>query len=103
MSAIASRAKRSLLNLERLVGVLEQPGYESIGISASEAVDILGRFKIWAANIGAFQDINIKSSLEFRVRDAPKIASQITELLDELTESLDDSMCTLLESRLNLQ
>ena len=103
MSAIASRAKRSLALLERLVGALELPDQKPIGISVSEAVDSLGRFNIWEAEIGAFSDINIKSSLEYRVRHAPKLASQIMELLDELIESLDDSMQTSLELLLRIQ
>ncbi|KAH7403443.1 hypothetical protein BKA64DRAFT_450220 [Cadophora sp. MPI-SDFR-AT-0126] len=90
MSTIASRAKRSLALLERLIELLKKPGQESIGLFASEAVDALDRFRIWASNIGAFQDINVKSSLEYRIRDAPKIANQITELLGELIESLED-------------
>ncbi|KAG4435673.1 hypothetical protein IFR05_008839 [Cadophora sp. M221] len=90
MSSIASRAKGCLAQLERLVGLLKQPDQQPIGLSATEAVDTLGRFRIWAANIGALQDIHTKSSLAYRVRDAPKISKQITELLDELAQSLDD-------------
>ncbi|KAL2067320.1 hypothetical protein VTL71DRAFT_1744 [Oculimacula yallundae] len=90
MSSIALRARKCLAHLERLVGLLKQPDPEHIGLTELEAVDVLDRFRIWAANIGALQDVNMKSSLEHRVRDAPKIAKQITELLDELAESLED-------------
>lgn len=92
MPSIASRAKGCLAQLGRLVGLLEEPDQELIGLSATEVVDTLGRFRIWAANIGALQDIHTKSSLAYRLRDAPKIARQITELLDELAESLEDGM-----------
>ncbi|KAH7330210.1 hypothetical protein BKA65DRAFT_554201 [Rhexocercosporidium sp. MPI-PUGE-AT-0058] len=73
MSSIPSRTKECLAQFDRLIGLLKQPYQELIGLSATEAIDALGRFRIWAANI-----------------DAPKIAKQITELLDELAESLDD-------------
>ncbi|KAH6719114.1 hypothetical protein BKA61DRAFT_473803, partial [Leptodontidium sp. MPI-SDFR-AT-0119] len=92
MPSIASRAKGCLAQLGRLVGLLEEPDQELIGLSATEVVDTLGRFRIWAANIGALQDIHTKSSLAYRLRDAPKIARQITELLDELAESLEDGV-----------
>lgn len=75
------------------MGLLQQPDLTSqTGISEAEAVDIHGRFRIWAGNVGAFQNSDIKSSLDYRLRDAPKIATQIIELLDELAESLDDGM-----------
>jgi hypothetical protein len=50
----------------------------------------VGRFKIWAGNIGAFQPFDLKSSLDFRLRDTPKISTQILEILDDLAESLED-------------
>jgi hypothetical protein len=32
----------------------------------------------------------LKSSLDFRLRDAPKISTPILEILDDLAESLED-------------
>lgn len=49
----------------------------------------LGRLKIWAGNIGAAQNAHIKTSLQYRVRDAPKIANYIMDLLLDLAEDLN--------------
>lgn len=50
--------------------------------------DELGRFRVWAANIGAHQQG--LSSLDYRLRDASHIQSQISRLLTALEESLID-------------
>lgn len=99
MSPIASRAKKSVSLFENLVELLRQPGHEhSYGISEAETTDAFGRFKIWAGNIGAFQPFELKSSLDFRLRETPKISTQILEILDDLAESLEDGavLCSYL-------
>jgi hypothetical protein len=53
-------------------------------------IDQLGRFKIWAGNIGAFQELSTPSSLEHRLREAPKVGAQVAELLDDLEETLQE-------------
>lgn len=53
-------------------------------------VDQLGRFKIWAGNIGAFQELSTPSSLEYRLREAPKVGAQVAELLYDLEETLQE-------------
>jgi hypothetical protein len=91
MSPIASRAKSCVELFERLNELTLQPDeQQNDNIPTSEAVDGLGRFKIWAGNIGAFQRFESKSSLDYRLRDALKIAVQIVSLLDDLAESLED-------------
>jgi hypothetical protein len=79
-SPIASRAKKCLELFTALVALPhqpnEQPGHD---LSAAEAVDCLGRFKIWAGNLGAFQQFESKSSLDYRLRDASKISTQIVD------------------------
>jgi hypothetical protein len=89
MSPIASCAKNCLGLFEDLVELLRQPAHQD-DISDTEITDAFGRFKIWAGNIGAFQQIDLKSSLDFRLRDTPKISTQILEILDDLAESLED-------------
>lgn len=58
-------------------------------------IDQLGRFKIWAGNIGAFQELPLPSSLDYRLREAPKVADQIRELLEDLIETLQDILAIL--------
>lgn len=53
-------------------------------------VDELGRFCLWANNIGAFLRIEFRNSLDFRLREASKICSRVVEFLEDLVEALDD-------------
>ncbi|KAE9376716.1 hypothetical protein N431DRAFT_453112 [Stipitochalara longipes BDJ] len=92
MSPIALRANKCVGLFEDLVELLRQPDQQyDYGISDTETTDAFGRFKIWAGNIGAFQQIDLKSSLDFRLRESPKISTQILEILDDLAESLEDA------------
>ncbi|KAJ6032215.1 hypothetical protein N7540_002947 [Penicillium herquei] len=50
--------------------------------------DELGRLRVWAANIGAHQ--TRQSSLDYRLRDASHIRSQIVVLLGQIQELLTD-------------
>lgn len=47
------------------------------------------RFRLWAANLGVFASGH--ASLEYRLRDAPKIESWVQETLDELVDELNQS------------
>jgi hypothetical protein len=56
--------------------------------------DEFGRLKIWSSNLGAHR--SGKSSLDFRLSDATELRARVVELLESLTESLDEGNCTLL-------
>ncbi|CAI7646445.1 unnamed protein product [Penicillium crustosum] len=58
--------------------------------------DELGRLRVWAANIGAHQ--TRQSSLDYRLRDASHIKSQIVRLLEQFQELLTDLKDVLEES-----
>ena len=58
-------------------------------VSAVAWTDELGRLRVWAANIGAHQ--TGQSSLEFRLRDASNIKTQIEHLLKDLLQALNDA------------
>lgn len=58
--------------------------------------DELGRLRVWAANIGAHQ--TRQSSLDYRLRDASHIKSQIVRLLEQFQELLTDLKDVLGES-----
>lgn len=55
----------------------------SIGI---ELQDELGRFNLWAGNIGVFSPL--QASLDFRLIDVPDIRSQFLRQLDTLSITL---------------
>ncbi|MCJ1451659.1 hypothetical protein MMC28_001999 [Mycoblastus sanguinarius] len=68
---------------------VEQPEYSYEGkVPSVSWTDELGRLRVWAANIGAHQ--TGQSSLEFRLRDASHISQQITKLLGDLHQIIDD-------------
>lgn len=51
-----------------------------------ELQDEMGRFNLWAGNIGVFAPL--QASLDFRLIDAPEIRSQFLRQLDTLSISL---------------
>jgi hypothetical protein len=60
-------------------------------IALSDIYNELARFNIWAINIGAFQPAESAVSLAQRLRNAPRIAGQIIELLNDMEDTLQDS------------
>lgn len=65
-------------------------------VPLQEWTDELGRLRVWAANIGAHQ--TRQSSLDYRLRDASHIKSQIVRLLEQFQELLTDLKDVLEES-----
>src|SRR5579859_3650086 len=58
------------------------------GLSSTELADELGRFRIWATNIGALR--TGRASLDYRVRDADYLQQNVKSLLVELTGILSE-------------
>lgn len=52
--------------------------------------DEFGRFRVWAANIGALQKGH--SSLDYRLREAPLVQENVQKLLKEVHDCLQESM-----------
>jgi hypothetical protein len=63
--------------------------------------DQYGRFSTWAGNLGAFQRLPATSSLDYRLRESPKIVTQIQELLDDLYEMLQSIYAIVSGQKLN--
>jgi hypothetical protein len=69
----------------------ESPAKElEFGITLSESYNELARFNVWGSNIGAFQPAESSVSLAQRLKNAPRIAWQVTELLNDMEDSLQD-------------
>ncbi|KAF2003783.1 hypothetical protein P154DRAFT_428370 [Amniculicola lignicola CBS 123094] len=60
-------------------------------LSQPAVEDQSARYKIWAGNLGAFQRLPSTSCLDYRVRESPKVATQIQELLEDLRDALQDA------------
>ncbi|CAG8971714.1 hypothetical protein HYALB_00003182 [Hymenoscyphus albidus] len=84
-SPVAAGARSCMELLEKLVKVSD----DSQCVSKADSVDLLDRFKLWAGNMGALHPFNITTSLDFRLRESPKISNRISELLDELVECVE--------------
>lgn len=67
-------------------------------ISPAAILDELGRFRLWANNIGAFLRIDYQNSLDFRLRDASTIRSRVVEFLGDLEEALENGKNGFLEN-----
>jgi len=85
IGAIASKAKASARLFDELCYLPETDL-----TARTVLLDQSSRFQIWAANIGALQEPPLPSSLDHRLREAPRIADQIKELLDDLIEALQE-------------
>jgi hypothetical protein len=92
-SPIASQGKACAALFDRLCALFENGEQQlTYKISHLEVCDCYGQFKIWAGNIGALQTIQSTSSLDYRLREVPKVSKQVTSLLEDLGEVLEDSM-----------
>ena len=89
---IARQCDVCIEGFQRLNELSDQNGGIIMGIASSNIADELSRFQIWVGNLGAKQPMSLKSSLEHRVRDAPKLKRQIVELLGDLEEVLADGI-----------
>lgn len=79
----------SLINSDTLADHTEE-------VPLQEWRDELGRLRVWVANIGAHQ--TRQSSLDYRLRDASHIKSQIVRLLEQFQELVTDLKNVLEES-----
>jgi len=53
--------------------------------------DAKARFRAWAVNIAALQKIHLRSSLDFRLKDAAELRQRIVKILEELVKSLENA------------
>ena len=88
-SPIALRSCRCLELFFELVGN-DGDNHSKHRISAAAFLEEFGRFRLWGCNIGAFLTIDHRNSLDFRLRELPKISSRIVEFLQDLVEALND-------------
>lgn len=94
-SPIASQVKACAEHFHQLCALLEDAEGQAIhDISHLQVSDCSGQFKIWAGNIGALQTIQSASSLDYRLREVPKVSTQVVSRLEDLEEALADGTCS---------
>lgn len=77
------------LDLFQQVQVTDYPGSAEDG-SAESFADEAERFELWAVNLGLF--VGGHGSLDYRVREADKLAQTIRRFMRELNESLAEGI-----------
>jgi hypothetical protein len=86
-ASISDRTHSCLESFNALIHSLEthRKGHgEELSLLAVE--DQIGRFRLWAGNIGALQEG--RGSLDYRLRDAKFVVENVQRLLDSLQASL---------------
>lgn len=83
---LAERANTCKLKLQDLGHAVceRSPG----GADAVLARNTLGRFKSWGNNLGAFKNAESKSSLDHRLRKAPKMTHLVQRSLTRLEDAV---------------
>ena len=92
-SPVATHGQACARHFDELCALFDDEERQFIyEISRLQVGDSYGQFKIWAGNIGALQPIQSASSLDYRLREVPKVSKQVVALLQDLDESLEDGM-----------
>ena len=91
MASISAKAAAVYSTVENLKQFLPVSGTASAPtVTIESLVDVSERFGLWARNIGALHPPESKLSLDSRRQNAPEIQEWVSELLDDLTEALND-------------
>ncbi|KAK1840534.1 regulator of conidiation-1 [Colletotrichum chrysophilum] len=59
------------------------------GLEQRDVQELIQRFEQWAGNLGVFQQSSSKLSLDYRLRDSPKVRAPILNMLADFKESTD--------------
>lgn len=94
-SAISSQSNTCMSLYQRLFVELHEATHEQCrenkfdrDLTLARVGDARARFKAWAVSIAAFQSGHLRSSLDYRLKDASEIRERILKILAELQESL---------------
>ncbi|TLD13586.1 uncharacterized protein PgNI_04960 [Pyricularia grisea] len=92
ISCRSRQARQRLADIiNYLTNIEAQPSSaQEVNISSSNVEDVLGKFDMWAGNLGALRSPETKLSLDQRLAIDPEIRGQICVDWDELLETLDE-------------
>lgn len=74
---------------EQLCDAWEMTTIPDCEISLTAITKESERFKTWSKNIAALQDVSLRSSLEYRLRNNQRTRERVEEVLVYLRESLE--------------
>jgi hypothetical protein len=90
-TSIALRGWACVKGFDQLILIFKDSnGEKNSGMNPSAVTDEFSRFKLWAGNIGALHKAERTTSLEYRLRNAPRVQDYIRRLLDDLATALKD-------------
>jgi hypothetical protein len=96
-TTIATRCNSCIHSFTRLYDLmLKRKGDFTHEIVLPRLKDEFGRFRVWAGNIGAHRVGRV--SLDYRLREASHMHGRVTDLLDDLIETLSQGKHTLLST-----
>ena len=82
-TTILDRAWRCMVLFNQLLAAVDKNTTTELESGPSALInDQVGRFRIWAGNIGLYADAS--ASLDYRVQDIPQIKNLIVQQLDGL-------------------
>ncbi|KAL5451415.1 hypothetical protein PMIN07_008616 [Paraphaeosphaeria minitans] len=87
MSAIRLGAAINVREFQSLINSLDT--HQDHAIDSEALQDEFGRFRTWNGNLDVPQ--KCRSSLDYRLRDAPLLSNEVSKLLKELEENLHAS------------
>ena len=92
LSSISPRSTACLAIFSHLEFLLHKSpeSLDKLGFTFSSICNELARFKIWASSIGALQPTESALSLARRLKNAPRAASQVVDLLTDMEDTLKD-------------
>ncbi|KAL2061158.1 hypothetical protein VTL71DRAFT_7431, partial [Oculimacula yallundae] len=97
-ATISSLAKDCLIRYDVLCEILRETSPDTAAANGFVREDVLieiqdarPRYKAWATNIAALQESHLKSSLDFRLREALEVRSRVLKILESLRESLHEA------------
>jgi hypothetical protein len=87
---------RGFQDLSRVLATSDGKWSDSIDYDGLQ--DEIGRYKVWAGNLGAMQKGH--SSLDYRLRDSPLLSTNALKFLEELEENISEAIAIVSEARL---
>jgi hypothetical protein len=91
MESIRIVATKAIVLLGQCERVLTTHSHVNVGSDSTLILsETFGRFRIWAGNLGVFQDGH--ASLDWRLQDSSNMSRRVLRLLHDLNEDLGNSM-----------